>query len=52
MPLENGKPNRPKTVYVRAHRRRKPEKTGGLNPTVFKAIVEHDMRRMPSELCR
>ncbi len=45
------KPHRPKTVYVKAHKRRKPSKTTtdtgrpGLNPKVFQMIVEHENSR-------
>ena len=51
------KPHRPKTVYVKAHKRRKPSKTTtdtgrpGLSPKVFQMIVKHENSRprRPSE---
>ena len=52
MSHDSGKPHRPKMVYVKAHYRSKPEKTDGPNPTVFKILVEHYIKRMHSELCR
>ena len=56
MSFEVKEPHRPKTVFVRAHYRSKPRQSApkphGLNPQVFKILVEYEVKRMLNEMRR